>query len=602
MDPVIVAGAGPAGLALALALARRDVPVIVLDQAEVLGDAEGLRRPRTTVLSPATVALLERLGYPAVRQDGATWAAWRTLRRRTEVLRVDFGPEPADAPVHVAQHRLERGLRDALLACGSVRIVAGCRVDEIEQDARGVTVHTRGAHDTWWRGSYLVGCDGSRSTVRKLLGVRFPGRTAVDRLAVAVLQAELPEPGVALLHRDPPGSPAGQEITARPLPDGLWRLDWLLPVQNRQLTSDALVERVRAALTAWCGRVVPYELISSADYPVHQRLARRWRVRRVFLAGDAAHLMGALGAQGVEEGIRDAENLSWKLSLAWHDGASKLLLDSYEVERRAAVGSRLRATDQALPLLRANGAWQSMRQTLLSGSARGQAELLTDSHLGRGAVAASAVYGRSPLSLPAPRGGGKSGPSPLVAGCDTPPGGLVSDVQVIALDGTVGRLRDQLGKGLVVVLIAPGTGVWESRHWLTAGLMPRLASAVAALPTRAELLVAETYPGATAHTVLLIRPDGHLVTTMVGCRPAELYSYADLARGGPPMPDAADEDAPDAQDAAQDAPDDVNGDGGSDGDRSGPGAQQGDRPRGQGLGGGRPGGGPAGRRVGGGSR
>jgi 3-(3-hydroxy-phenyl)propionate hydroxylase len=410
----------------------------------------------------------------------------------------------------------------------------------------------------------------------------------VDRLAVTVLQTELPEPNVALLHRDPPGAPAGQEMTARPLPDGLWRLDWLLPAQNRPLTSDALVERLRAALTAWCGRVVPYELISSADYPVHQRLARRWRVGRVFLAGDAAHLMGALGAQGVEEGLRDAENLSWKLSLAWHDGASKLLLDSYEVERRGAVGTRLRAADQALPLLRANGTWQSMRQTLLSGSGRGQAELLTDSHLGRGAAGAATVYDRSPLSVPAPRsGGGKSGPSPLVAGCDTPPGGVVSDVPVTALDGTVGQLRDRLGRGLVVVLIAPGTGVWESRHWLTAGLMPRLASAVAALPTRAELLVAETYPGATAHTVLLIRPDGHLVTTMVGCRPAELYSYADLARGGPPVPDAAEDNSPDdVNGSADDDPDD----------------RQGDRPSGQAHGGGRPGGGPAGRRVGGRSR
>jgi 3-(3-hydroxy-phenyl)propionate hydroxylase len=290
--------------------------------------------------------------------------------------------------------------------------------------------------------------------------------------------------------------------------------------------------------------VTPYELIGSADHPVHQRLARRWRAGRVFLAGDAAHLMGALGAQSVEEGIRDAENLSWKLSLTWHDGASRLLLDSYEAERRGAVGARLRATDQALPLLRASGAWQIVRQTLLSGSARGQAELLTDSHLGRGSAAASAVYGRSPLSLPAQRaGGGKAGSSPLVADCDTPVGGMISDVPVTALDGTVGQLRDRLGRGLIVVLVAPGTGVWESRHWLTAGLMPRLASAVAALPTRAELVVAERYPGATAHTVLLIRPDGRLVTAMVGCRPAELYSYADLARGGPPVVGAEEYDA-----------------------------------------------------------
>ncbi|NUP43632.1 MAG: FAD-dependent monooxygenase, partial [Streptomyces sp.] len=408
MDPVIVAGAGPVGLALALALARRDVPVILLDEAEVIADAEGLRRSRTAVLAPATTALVERLGYAAVRQEGAVWQGWRTVRRRAEVARLDFGAD--EAPVHLAQHLLENGLRQALLGCGSVRIVAGCRVDALEQDGRGVTVHTRGSHETWWRGSFLVGCDGPRSTVRKLLGVRFPGRTAVDRHAVAVVRAELPEPGVALLHRDPPGAPAGHEVTARPLPDGLWRLDWLLPTQARALTPDALVERLRGTLAGWCGSVVPYEVVGSADYTVHQRLARRWRTRRVFLAGDAAHLMGALGAQNVEEGLRDAENLSWKLALAWHDGASKVLLDSYEAERRGAVGARLRATDQALPLLRANGAWQTVRQSLLSGSARGQAELLTDSHLGRGTAAASRVYARSPLALPAPRsGGGRSG-------------------------------------------------------------------------------------------------------------------------------------------------------------------------------------------------
>jgi 3-(3-hydroxy-phenyl)propionate hydroxylase len=137
-----------------------------------------------------------------------------------------------------------------------------------------------------------------------------------------------------------------------------------------------------------------------------------------------------------------------------------------------------------------------------------------------------------------------------VGGCDTPAGGRVDDVPVTALDGTVGRLRERLGRGLVVLLVAPGTGVWESRHWLTAGLMPRLASAVAALPTAAELLVTEAYPGATAHSVLLIRPDGHLVTAMVGCRPAELYSYADLARGGPPTAAGGDTD----EDADDDGP------------------------------------------------
>ncbi len=108
------------------------------------------------------------------------------------------------------------------------------------------------------------------------------------------------------------------------------------------------------------------------------------------------------------------------------------------------------------------------------------------------------------------------------------------DVPVTAPDGSEVWLRDRLGGDLLVVLVAPGTGVWERRHWLGAGLMPRLAAAVSALPMRAELLVTEGYPGADAHTVLVVRPDGHLVAALAGVRPAELYACADAARGGSP--------------------------------------------------------------------
>ncbi|MEU6345807.1 FAD-dependent monooxygenase [Streptomyces sp. NPDC046977] len=544
MDPVIIAGAGPTGLALALCLARHGVPSIVLDEHD---HAPSPSPERTAVLTPETAALVARLGHTRLHQDGATWTAWRTLRRRQETVRVEFGTEghggQGPSPLHITQERLEHGLRAAIGAQALARLVPGAHVDAVEQDGSGVSVRTRGANGTWWRGSYLIGCDGPRSTVRKLLGVRFPGRTAVDRHAVAALRVALPDEGVALLHREPPGPGAGPEVTARPLPDGVWRLDWLLPARGADLTSDELVSRVRGTLTAWCGSVPPYELLGSAEYPVHQRLARRWRTGRVFLAGDAAHLTGALGAQSVEEGLRDADNLGWKLSLAWHHGASDTLLDSYQAERRGAVGARLRATDQVLPLLRANGVWHTVRRSVLSGSARRYAELLTDSHIGRGPLGASPVYARSPLALPAPRGsapptvgGPADAPSPLIAACATPPGGAVADVPVTALDGSQGHLYEHLGRDLLVVLVAPGTGVWESRHWLTAGLMPRLAKAVSALPQRAELLVTDAYPGSAAHSVLLIRPDGHLVTVMTGCRPTELYAYADLARGGPPSP------------------------------------------------------------------
>ncbi|MEU1627861.1 FAD-dependent monooxygenase [Streptomyces sp. NPDC020096] len=541
MDPVIVAGAGTTGLALCLCLARHGVPVILLDD----GSSWHEQQPeRSVVLRPQTAELLSRLGYTAVHTDAGRWTAWRTLNRRQEVQYVEFDAEPGEdgepSPLHLPQDRLRHGLRSALAGHELIKVAPGSRLYALEQDEHGVSVHTRGAAgasgppETWWRGSYLVGCDGPRSTLRKLLEVRFPGRTAVERYAVAALRVELPEPGTALLHRDPPGG-RGSQVMARPLPDGVWRVDWSLPPDGQPLTADALVTLIRATLAGWCDGAVPsYDLLGSAEYPVHQRLARRWRTGRAFLAGDAAHLLGALGTQGIEEGLRDAENLAWKLAIAWHHGASDTLLDSYQAERRAAVGARLRAADQALPLLRASGAWHTLRRSLLSGPMSRHTELLTDGHLGRGLLGAPPVYERSPLALTTPRGGGRAATAPLASAALAAPGGAVADVPVVALDGTRGRLRERLGRDLLAVLVAPGTGVWESRHWLTAGLMPQLSAAVAALPTRTELLVAESYPGATAHTVLLIRPDGHLVGAMNGCRPTDLYAYADVARGGPP--------------------------------------------------------------------
>ncbi len=557
MDPVIVAGAGPTGLALALCLARHHVPVVLLDEGGT--SPEPPHHERTVVLDPETADLLSRLGHATVDADATRWTGWRTLKRRQEVQFIRFDdqdPAGERSPLHLPQDRLCQGLRDALTGQELVTVAHNSRLDSFEQDESGLIAHTRGTDDTpetWWRGSYLVGCDGPRSTVRKLLDVRFPGRTAVDRYAVAALRVDLPEPGIALLHRDPPGG-RGTEVITRPLRDGVWRFDWSLRPGGPALTADTLVSRIRTTLAAMCAGTVPaYELLGSAEYPVHQRLARRWRAGRAFLAGDAAHLLGALGTQSLTEGLRDAENLAWKLALAWHHGASETLLDSYQSERRGAVGARLRAADQALPLLRAGGALRSVRHSLLSGSSSRHAQLLTDGHLGRGLLGGRPVYGRSPLTPT-----GQRGSRPSTASLALPSGAtlgmLVEDVPVTDLDGARGRLRDRLGHGLVALLVAPGTGVWESRHWLTAGLMPQLSSAVAALPVRTELLVAEAYPGATAHTVLLIRPDGHLVGAMIGCRPAELYAYADLARGGPPGQDPAPDGAvPDADPADDEA-------------------------------------------------
>ncbi|MBZ3904201.1 FAD-dependent monooxygenase [Streptomyces griseiscabiei] len=548
MDPVIIVGAGPVGLTLALALARQEVPSVVLDEGP---GKDEQRLARTVVLNEDTAALLERLSGVPLSPAGCRWTGWRSMRRKQVMRQVRFGETDFDEsevpprdgakgvrggpedlvegsadlpPLHIAQHVLTAALREAIAGERLVKVAVESRLDAIEQEKSGVTAHTRGPKSTWWRGSYLVGCDGPRSTVRKLQDIRFPGRTAVERHAVAALRAELPWPGEALLHRMPPwrtAGPSGGEITARPLDGGVWRLDWLLPPGKDLVTPELLVARVRETLAGWTGgSTPPYDLLDTGVHIVHHRLARRWRVGRVFLAGDAAHLLGALGTQGLDEGLRDADNLAWKLALAWHHGPHEALLDSYQTERRAVVATRLRAADQVLPLLRGGKGLRAY----VPGSSRGHDALLSDGHLGRGALGAPGAYADSPLMPP---------PAAAETPVDTPPGSQVVDVEVTAEDGTFVPLRDRLGRGaLLVVLIAPGTGVWERKHWMSAGLMPRLAAAVAALPHPAELLVAEAYPGAGAHTVLLVRPDGYLVTALSGVRPADLYTAAAAALGG----------------------------------------------------------------------
>jgi 3-(3-hydroxy-phenyl)propionate hydroxylase len=521
VDPVIVVGAGPVGLALALALARHCVPSVVLDS----GAGDVVRRAaRTCVLSPQTAALL-----PPV--EAARWYAWRTERRRQCLERAILDDETS--PLHLEQYRLERTLRAALADEKLAQVETGSHLDTLEQDADGVTACTRGPNGTWWRGSYLVGCDGARSTARKLLGVRFAGHTSVERHAVAALRTRLPWPDEALLHREPDGRPG--EVTARPLPQGAWRLDWLLEPRGPIVTPEDMLDRVHRTLALWhtgATEEAPpaYELLDTGVYTTHQRLARRWRVERAFLAGEAAHLLGALGVRAVEEGLQDAANLAWKLSLAWHHGARRsdadeALLDSYEAERRTTVGARLRAVDQALPFVRRSG---SALRTLLPGGVSGPLGLLTDAHLGRGQLGRLPSYARSPLA-PEPRV-----PPGALLPVGTAPGEAVRDVPVTLLDGTRTRLRERLsghGGDLVVLLVAPGTGVWDSRHWSRAGLMPELAATVEGLPVRAELVVAEGYPGAAAHTALAVRPDGHLVAAFPGARTDVLRVCADAMRG-----------------------------------------------------------------------
>ena len=378
----------------------------------------------------------------------------------------------------------------------------------------GSRVHTRGPDGTWWRGSYLVGCDGARSTVRKLLDIRFPGRTAVERHAVAALRTELPWPGEALLHRQPPWRTGpGGEVTARPLPDGVWRLDWLLPPG----------ERPGHARRSWW---------PASGTPSPAGAAARPRRTSCSTPASTPCTTGSPGA-GASAGpsspgtpricwARSAPRGStrgcgtpttWPGSWPWPGTTAppSALLDSYQAERRAAVAARLRAADQALPILRGGGGLRHVRPRV---GARGHDALLTDGHLGRGPLGAPRAYAALPARA-------SRTPRREIAGGHAARRAGRRRAGDRAEDGSFVRLRDRLGRGaLLVVLVAPGTGVWERRHWVTRrGHAPaggRGGRAAASGPscwspraTRARRPTPCCWSG----------PDGHLVAALSGVRP-----------------------------------------------------------------------------------
>ena len=147
-----------------------------------------------------------------------------------------------------------------------------------------------------------------------MAGIGFDGYTFDDRFLIADVRADLPFTNQRHFHFDPPWNP-GRQVLIHPQPDGVWRIDWQVPADT-----DADAERANGGLDRRIRQVVgastPYELVWMTGYRFSQRLADAFRVGRVFLAGDAAHVMSPFGARGLNSGIADAENLAWRLAAA----------------------------------------------------------------------------------------------------------------------------------------------------------------------------------------------------------------------------------------------------------------------------------------------
>lgn len=341
--PVLIVGAGPTGLVLAVWLAKVGVPFRLIDKNPGPGQAS-----RAMAVQARTLEFYRQLGLA----DAAVAAGFRMERlhvrdrtRERGVIRLGDagrGISPFPFVVSLPQDDHERLLADHLRQAGHA-VEWNTELTALTDTGSGVRAVLRTpAGDSAWAGAYLCGCDGAHSTVRHQIGVGFPGGTYDQPFYVADAAADGPwsdqDFGVSISGRT--------FCLAFPVRErGMFRFIGVVPEALRD-RPDLRFDDLRGEVEAVTGiRVTAVNWFSA--YRVHHRVADRFRVGRVFLSGDAGHVHSPAGGQGMNTGIGDAVNLAWKLAAVVRGRAGPDLLDSYEAERLPFARSLVRTTDRA---------------------------------------------------------------------------------------------------------------------------------------------------------------------------------------------------------------------------------------------------------------
>jgi 3-(3-hydroxy-phenyl)propionate hydroxylase len=509
---VAIAGGGPVGLAVALALARWGVASVVLES-----DTTVCVGSRAICVSRRSLEILEQLGaVEGFLAKGLPWTGGRTFHRLDPILHFTM-PHDRDQKlppmINLQQYRMEQLLVEAAERCPDlVEVRWGTELVGFDPRPDRVSLTARcGGTDYAAEADWLIACDGGQSFVRRALGLKLEGAAFEGKYVIVDVELPSRHPTERRAWFDPPSNP-GSTVLMHRQPDDLWRIDYQIPDDadlDQALQPDHVTAFVRRHLEMIGESRLPWRIVWISAYRAGAMTLDRYRHGRVVFAGNAAHALPIFGVRGLNSGFDDAYNLGWKLAAVLRGWAGASLLDSYDLERRQAfdvnAASAIQSTEFMAPPSRG---FSLMREAALTLAHHRPAI----ARLANPRQTTAIGYDASPLNSPSdvlP-----AGPAPGAPLLEAPLRG----------PQRIGHASDLVGPHWTVLLFAADRPV-----------PPRLAAGLAGLeqgdpPVRVVEVAAAGSPGAAGRrtrcvdddgrataaygagdgAVYLLRPDGHV--------------------------------------------------------------------------------------------
>ena len=454
--PVVVVGAGPVGLALAIDLAQRGVAVVLFDNDNTLSTGS-----RAICFAKRTLDIFDRLGCgERMVAKGVSWNVGKVFFKQELIYSFDLLPDAGHARpafINLQQYYVEGYLAERAAQLPLIDLRWKNAVTGVVQHADHVSL-TIATPDGPYQleADFVAACDGGRSALRQLIGQESTGRVFHDRFLIADVRimekkVEPAAPVERWFWFDPAFHP-NQSVLLHRQPDGIWRIDFQLgwdadPVEAKK--PEAIIPRVQALLAHSAMKGAAFELVWASVYTFACQRMACFRHGRMIFAGDAAHGVSPFGARGANSGVQDAENLAWKLAAVLGGHAPEALLDSYAAEREYAADENIRESTRSTDFITPKSDISRLFRDAVLELAKTQPFARTLVNSGR--LSVPAILHGSVLNTPDADVGGDAFAGLMV------PGAAAADAPLQRADGRRSWLLREMGVGFTA-LIAVGDG------------------------------------------------------------------------------------------------------------------------------------------------